>query len=88
MDCSIVAPLDVAALGDERLPQRAAVQARRGQEPRPRVDRAPRVVELERRIEPGQGDVGIVVGLDRPDIRPELTVQVRLHLEARAARRG
>ena len=75
--------LDVAAFRDERFPQRAAVEARCRQEPGTRVDRTPRVVELERRIEPRQGDVCVVVGLDRADIGPELMMEVRLHLEAR-----
>ena len=81
-DCSIVALIDVAPFGDDRLAHGAVRQAGARQKPRPRVDRPARIVEAERRAGLRQHDVGVVEGLDGADIGPEAAKQVRLHLVA------
>ena len=72
-----------AALGDEGAVDVAALQLRRGQEARMRVDGAGLVVEIERRDRIAQRQVGLEVRLDGPDVLPVAAVDVRLHALAR-----
>ena len=56
-------------------------QLRGGQVARPRVDRRLFIIEAEQGLRlRGERQIGLVEGLDRPDIFPVILEQIRLHI--------
>jgi hypothetical protein len=72
-----------AALADEGALDVTALDLRRRQEARVRVDGVGRVVEIKRRDRVAQGEVRLEVRADRADVLPVAAVDVRLHAHAR-----
>ena len=61
---------DLAAIGDHDIIQGGAIDLGAGQETRPGVDAAVRIIEVERRFGTGQFQVDLVEGADGADILP------------------
>ena len=73
------APLDHAAVADQAPLHGGPAQAQRRQVAHARVDHTIGTVEVKRRIVAGQGQVGLVVRLDRAQVLPVAVEQVGLH---------